>query len=141
MPPRLRTLRRTTIPRRTTLLAAAATALVRILDAAVIVAMIAAETAEGIAAAVAVGDAVADAHVADARRAAQAAGAICLLQNMLLLKAASPAATTIAAASLGATTVAVPILRAPRRLPLPLLLRTKSFFLVSLSQNIAASLL
>jgi hypothetical protein len=137
-------LRRITLLLRIILLAAAATAPARILDAAVIVARIAVETvvvtAEGIAAVVAVGGAVADALVAVAHKAAQAAGAICLLQNMLLLKAANPAVTTIAAASRAVTTIAVPNLRAHRRRPLPLLPRTKSFSPVNPSQNIAASL-
>lgn len=138
--PRLRISHRTTIPRRTILPAAAATAPPRILDAVVIVAMIAAGTVAAIAAVVAVGDAVADALAVDARKAAQAVGAICLPQNMLRHKAANPAATTIVAANLAPTTIAALILRALRRHPLPLLPRTKSFFPANRSLNIAASL-
>lgn len=138
-PPRLRTLRPITIPRRIILLAVAATGPARILAEAVIVAMIAAAIVAATADAVAVGDAVVDGLVADARRAARVAGAICLPRNMHHRKAASPADTTIAVGSLAPTTIAVPKLRAPRRHPLPLLLRTRLFFRVNPSQNIAAS--
>ena len=105
-----------------------------------IVAMIAAETVVVIAAVVAVGDAVADAHAADAHKVLQAAGAICLLRNMLPRKAASPADMTIVADNRAVTKTGVRKLRAARRHPLPLLPKTRSFSPVNPSQNIAASL-
>ena len=106
MRPRLRTLRRITIPRRTILPAALAIVPVRTTAAAVIVAMIAAETAAATAAAIAaVGDAVADAIVVDVRRAVQA-DAICLPRNMRRHRAASPADMTIAVCRPAVTTIA-----------------------------------
>src|SRR5258708_3938720 len=119
MRPRLRTLGRITIPRRTILPAAVPIVPVRIMAAVVIVAMIAAETAAATVAAIAAaGDAVADAIVVEARRAAPA-DAICLPRNMLRHRAARPADKTIAAASHAATTNSVPKRPAPRRPPNP----------------------
>jgi len=138
-PPHLRTLPPITILRRIMLLAAAATGLARILAEAVIVAMTAVAIVAVTADVVAVGDAVADALVADALRAARAADAICLPRNMHHLKAVNPVDTIIALGSLAATTIAVRKLRARRRHPLPLLPRTRSFFRANPSQNIAAS--
>jgi hypothetical protein len=77
---------------------------------------IAAVTGAGIAAAAAVGDAVADASVADARRVARA-GAICLLRNMHRHKGASPADLIIAAVRRAVTITGVRKLRAAQRLP------------------------
>ena len=72
-------------------------------------------TAAEIVAVVAVGDAVADAIVADARRAAQA-GVICLRRNMHRHRAASPADMIIAVDSRVVTTIVVRKLRAARHL-------------------------
>src|SRR6266568_75547 len=132
MRPRLRTLRRITIPRRTILPAAVPIVPVRIMAAVVIVAMIAAATA-------AVGDAVADAIVVEARRAAPA-DAICLPRNMLRHRAASPADMTIAADSHAVTTLAVRKLHAARRPPNPTSPRRRSFFQANRWQNTALSL-
>jgi len=65
---------------------------------------------------VAVGDAVADALAADARRVAQV-GAICLPRNMRHHKAASPADLRIGADSHVATITGVRKRRAAQRLP------------------------
>jgi len=81
--------------------------------------MIAAETVAVIAAAAAVGDAVAGVHAADAHRVvrvAQEADAIFLHRNMLLRRAASPADMIIAEDNLAVTTTGVRRLRALRRL-------------------------
>src|SRR6266852_380593 len=83
--PRHKTLPRTTIPRKTILSAAATIAQARILAGV----GTEAETAEGIAAGMAVGDDVVDGIVADAHRVGQV-GAICPLRNMRPRKAASP---------------------------------------------------
>jgi len=77
---------------------------------------IAAVTGAGIAAAAAVGDAVADARVGDARRVARA-GAICLLRNMHRRKGASPADLIIAAVRRAVTITGVRKLRVAQRLP------------------------
>jgi len=76
----------------------------------------AAETVAAIAAAVAVGDAVADARVEDARRVARA-GAICLLRNMHRHKGASPADLIIAAVRRAVTITGDRKLRVAQRLP------------------------
>src|SRR6267154_1226533 len=105
--PRRKTLRHTTTPHKIIPLAAATTVPAKILAAAGIVAMIAAETVAVIAVAAAVGDAVAGAHAADA---------IFLHRNMLLRRAASPADMIIAEDNLAVTTTGVRRLRALRRL-------------------------
>jgi hypothetical protein len=79
-------------------------------------AMIAAPIAVVIAAAAAVGDAVAVARVGGAHRAVRE-GAICLPRNMPRLKAASPADTRIAAVRRAVLTIAVRKLRVLLCLP------------------------
>jgi hypothetical protein len=101
--------------------------------------MIAAETEVAIAGAVAVGGGVAAALAADDRRAARAAGAICLLRNMHHLRATNPVDMTIAVVNPAATTIAVRMLRVPRRLPLPKPPKRKSFSQANPLQSIAAS--
>jgi hypothetical protein len=101
--------------------------------------MIAAETGAVIAAVVAVGGAVADVHAAGAHKVLQAAGAIYLPRNMLLPKAASPADMTIVADNRAVMTIGAQKLHGSLHLPLLLLPRTRSFFQVNRSQNIAAS--
>jgi hypothetical protein len=81
------------------------------------VAAIAVGTVVVIAAAVDVGDAVADAIVADARSRVARVGAICLPRSMRRHKAVSRADTRIAADRRAASTIGVPRLRAARRLP------------------------
>src|SRR5437879_1479542 len=114
--PRPRISRRTTIPRKTILPAAATTVLDKALAGAVTAAAIAVVTVAGIVAAVAVGDAVADAIVADARKAVPA-DAICPLPNIRRHRAASPADTIIVVDSLAVTTIDRKSTRATRRLP------------------------
>src|SRR5712692_3778278 len=133
--PRHKTLPRTTIPRKTIRSAGAPIAQARILAGV----GTEAETAEGIAAGMAVGDDVVDGIVADAHRVGQV-GAICPLRNMRPRKAASPADMTIAVDNHEVMIIGGRKLRAARHLPCQAPPRKRSFFQVNRWQNIAASL-
>src|SRR2546421_2178131 len=112
MRPRPRISRRITTQRKTILPAAAMIVPDRILA----VVGIAAPTVGEIAAAVDVGDALADAIAADAHKVVPE-GAICLPRNTRRRKAATLADMTIVVGSLAVTTIGVRRLRAIRRLP------------------------
>jgi hypothetical protein len=115
--PRRRISRLNTILHRTTLPAAAATVLDRILAAAVTVTVAAIVAATVVAADVGDAVAVADAIAADALRVGLAEAATCPRQNMLLHKVAvSLAVMTIVVASHVPMTTAVRKLRVLRRL-------------------------
>src|SRR5712692_3339638 len=134
--PHHKTLPRTTIPRKTIRSAGATIAQARILAGV----GTEAETAEGIAAGMAVGDDVVDGIVADAHRVGQV-GAICPLRNMHHRKvAASPADMTIAVDNHEVMIIGGRKLRAARHLPCQAPPRKRSFFQVNPWQNIAASL-
>src|SRR5712664_1899854 len=133
-PPRRKILRRTTIPHRTILPAAAANARARTMAAATIAEVTADAAADGVV----VGEE--DALAEDVRKAARAEDVISRPQNTLRRRAVNRAATTIAEASHAVTTTDV---KTPRTAPVPLLrqtpTRSPSFFPANRSQNIAAS--
>jgi hypothetical protein len=111
----------------------------RIMAVAMIAARIAAATEVVIAAVADDGDAVADDAAEAGHLVVPVAAGTCLLQNMHHRKAASPAATTIAAGSRAVTTIGARKLRVARRLPLPMSPKKRSFSPANRSQNIAAS--
>jgi hypothetical protein len=96
------------------------------------------ETVAVIAAAAAVGVAVAGARAADAHRVARER-AICLPRNMPRPRAANPADMRIAAVRRAVLTIGVRKLRVLLRLPRPMPPRTRSSFPVNHWQSIATS--
>src|SRR5882762_1350114 len=137
-PPLRKISRRTTIPRRTILPVAEASARARTLAAAMIAEETAAATADAAADGVGVGEE--DARAEDAHKVVPAADAISRPQNTLRRRAVNLAGTIIVAHNHAGTTTGV---KTPRAAPVLLLratpTRRRSFFPANRSQNIAAS--